>query len=41
MKKQKFLSVAKNVINLEIQALQKLKKSINNSFNDAVFQIHF
>ena len=39
MKKQKFLSVAKNVINLEIQALQKLKKSINNSFNDAVFQI--
>ena len=26
MKKQKFISVAKNVINLEIKALQLLKK---------------
>ncbi len=39
MKKQKFLSIAKNVINLEIHALQKLKKSINSSFNEAVIQI--
>ena len=30
MKKNKFISEAKNVINLEIAALQKLKKSINN-----------
>ena len=39
MKKQKFLSVAKNVINLEIKALQKLKKNINRSFNKAVVEI--
>ena len=39
MNKQKFISVAKDVINLEIKALQKLKKNINNSFNDAVTQI--
>tara|TARA_B100000902_G_scaffold24644_2_gene29667 strand:- start:3140 stop:4108 length:969 start_codon:yes stop_codon:yes gene_type:complete len=39
MKKQKFVSVAKNVINLEIKALEKLKKSINNSFDKAVNQI--
>tara|TARA_Y100000768_G_scaffold367024_1_gene329725 strand:+ start:647 stop:1612 length:966 start_codon:yes stop_codon:yes gene_type:complete len=34
-----FVSVAKNVINLEIKALQKLKKSISKSFNEAVIQI--
>ncbi len=39
MKKNKYISEAKNVINLEISALQKLKKSINSSFNKAVIQI--
>jgi arabinose-5-phosphate isomerase len=39
MSKKKFVSVAKNVINLEIRALQKLKKNINNSFDYAVTQI--
>ena len=39
MKNKKFLSIAKDVINLEIKALQKLKKSLNNSFNEAVVQI--
>ena len=39
MHKKKFVSIAKNVINLEIKALQNLKKSINNSFDDAVIQI--
>jgi arabinose-5-phosphate isomerase len=35
----KFVPTAKKVIDLEIQALQKLKKSINNSFNKAVLEI--
>ncbi len=39
MIKRKFITTAKDVINLEIKALQKLKKNINNSFNDAVVQI--
>ena len=39
MNKKKFISAAKDVINLEISALQKLKKIINNSFNEAVIQI--
>ena len=39
MNKNKYISEAKNVINLEIKALQKLKKSINKSFNEAVVQI--
>ncbi len=39
MKKNKYISEAKNVINLEISALQKLKKSINSSFNKAVTHI--
>ena len=39
MNKKKFISTAQNVINLEIKALQKLKKNINNSFNKAVMQI--
>ena len=39
MKKKKFISIAKEVISLEIKALQKLKKNINNSFNEAVIQI--
>ena len=39
MKSKKFISAAKDVINLEIKALQKLKKNINSSFNDAVIQI--
>ena len=36
MKKENYKEIAKNVIDLEIQALKKLKRSINNSFNDAV-----
>ncbi len=39
MNKKKFITEAKNVINLEINALQKLKKSINNSFSKAVIKI--
>ena len=39
MKKKKFISIAKEVINLEIKALQKLKKNINNSFSEAVIEI--
>ena len=36
MKKQNYKKVAKEVIDLEIKALKKLKNSINNSFNEAV-----
>ena len=36
MKKIDFKDIAKNVINLEIKALQKLKKSLNQNFNRAV-----
>ena len=36
MKKIDFKNIAKNVINLEIKALQKLKKSLNQNFNRAV-----
>ena len=36
MKKINYKKIAKNVIDLEIKALQKLKKSINNSFDEAV-----
>ncbi len=39
MNKKKFQIVAKNVINLEIKALQELKNKINNSFNQAVIEI--
>ena len=39
MKKKKFIKVAREVIDFEIKALVKLKKSINNSFNLAVQQI--
>ena len=39
MKSKKFISTAKDVINLEIKALQKLKKKINNSFSQAVLQV--
>ncbi len=39
MNKKKFISIAKEVINLEIKALQKLKQSINSSFDKAVIQI--
>ena len=39
MIKNKFIPTAKDVINLEIKALQNLKKNINNSFNKAVLQI--
>ncbi len=36
MKKIDYKNIAKNVINLEIKALQKLKKSINQNFSKAV-----
>ena len=39
MIKKKFISIGKDVINLEIKALQNLKKNINSSFNKAVIQI--
>jgi len=39
MKKENFIKIAKNVINLEIKALENLKKNINKSFNDAVDHI--
>ncbi|MDA9758702.1 KpsF/GutQ family sugar-phosphate isomerase [Candidatus Pelagibacter sp.] len=39
MKKKKFINIAKEVINLEIKALNKLKNTINDSFNFAVEQI--
>ena len=39
MKNKKFISIAKDVINLEIKSLQQLKKKINKSFNDAIIQI--
>ncbi len=39
MKNKIFLSTAKEVINLEIKALQKLKKNINKSFSDAVIKV--
>ena len=39
MNKKKFINEANNVINLEIKALQKLKKSINSSFSEAVIKI--
>ena len=39
MIKKKFISVAKDVINLEIKALQYLKKNLNYSFDSAVYQI--
>jgi len=37
--KNKFIKIAKNVIDLEIDGLRKLKKFINPSFNDAVTAI--
>ena len=39
MKKENFIKTANEVINLEIKALTKLKKNLNNSFNLAVEQI--
>ena len=39
MNKKKFITDAKNIINLEIKALQKLKKNITKSFSDAVIEI--
>ena len=39
MNNKKFTAIAKDVINLEIKALQKLKKNLNNEFNKAVIQI--
>ena len=37
--KKKIIQIAKEVINLEITALKKLKKNLNNSFNVAVREI--
>ena len=39
MKNKKFIKIANDVINLEIKALQKLKRSINKSFCEAVVKI--
>ena len=39
MKKKNYIKYAKDVIDLEIKALKKLKKNLNNSFNRAVAQI--
>ena len=39
MNNKKFISTARDVINLEIKALQNLKKNINKSFSQAVFEI--
>ena len=39
MSKKKFIITAKEVINLEVKALQNLKKNLNNSFNQAVTEI--
>ena len=39
MKKENYKKIAKKVIDLEIKALQKLKGSINNSFDEAVSAI--
>ena len=39
MNKTKIISEAKDVINLEIKALQELKKNINSSFYNAVIKI--
>ncbi len=39
MNKNRFIALAKDVINLEIKALQKLRKNINKPFSDAVVKI--
>ncbi len=39
MSKKKFILTAKEVINLEVKALQNLKNTLNNSFNQAVSEI--
>ena len=39
MRKKKFVSIGKEIIDLEINGLKKLKKSINSSFDKAVKQI--
>ena len=39
MNNNKFTNLAKDVINLEIKALQKLRKSINKTFSNAVIKI--
>ena len=39
MNNKKFISSAKNVINLEIRALQNLKNFVNSSFSKAVIKI--
>ncbi|MDA7577429.1 KpsF/GutQ family sugar-phosphate isomerase [Candidatus Pelagibacter sp.] len=39
MVKKRFLKIANKVINLEIKALEKLKKNLSKSFNDAVVKV--
>ena len=39
MSKKRFILTAKEVINLEVKALQNLKKNLNHSFNQAVYEI--
>ena len=39
MKKKSYIKIAKNVIDLEINALRKLKKNLGSPFNETVKQI--
>ena len=39
MKKKNFINIAKNVIDLKIKSLSKLKNGLNSSFNLAVDKI--
>ena len=39
MKNKNYIKIAKEVINLEIKSLEKLKKNLKNSFNQAVKEI--
>ena len=39
MSKKRFILTAKEVINLEVKALQNLKKNLNHSFNQAVYEL--
>ena len=39
MKRKNFINIAKNVIDLEVKALKKLRNSLSNSFNLAVQEI--
>ena len=36
---KKFIKIAKEVIDLEINALRQLKKKINNSFSEPIYHL--